>query len=59
MGSYDGADICELVGIYLLSLIENIIDKINSSLYRNENGQKIDHVSCKKKCRKSLQRSRF
>ena len=34
MGSYDGAEVCELVGIYLLSLLANIIDKNNSGLYR-------------------------
>ena len=30
MVSYDGAEICELVGIYLLSLLANIIDIINT-----------------------------
>ena len=30
MGSYDGAEVCEVVGIYLLSLLANIIDKNNS-----------------------------
>ena len=35
MGSYDGAEVCELVGIYLLSLLANIIDKNNSGLYRD------------------------
>ena len=52
MGSYDGAEVCELVGIYLLSLLANIIDKNNSDLYRdngliflrNVNGQKMDRV---------------
>ena len=52
MGSYDGAEVCELVGIYLLSLLANIIDKSNSGLYRDEwliflrnvNGQKMDRV---------------
>ena len=32
MGSSDGAEVCELVGIYLLSLLANIIDKNNSGL---------------------------
>ena len=36
MGSYDGAEICELVGIYLLFLLENIIDKNDSGLYRDD-----------------------
>ena len=52
MGNYDVAEVCELVGIYLLSLLANIIGKNNSGLYRddgliflrNVNGQKIDRV---------------
>ena len=28
MGSYDGAEVCELVGSYILNLLGNIIDKI-------------------------------
>ena len=52
MGSYDGAEICELVVIYLLSLLANIIDENNSGLYRddelislrNVNGQKMNRV---------------
>ena len=52
MGSYDGAEVSELVGIYLLSLLANIINKNNSGLYcddgliflRNLNGQKMDCV---------------
>ena len=36
MGSYDGAEICELVGIYPLFLLANIIDKNNSGLYRDD-----------------------
>ena len=47
-GSCNGAEICGLVGIYLLSLLANIIDKNNSGLYLgdglillyNVNGQK-------------------
>ena len=52
MGRYDGAEVCELVGIYLSSLLASIIDKNNSGLYRddgliylrNVNGQKMDRV---------------
>ena len=52
MRSYDGAEVFELVGIYLLSLLANIIDKNKSGLYRddrliylhNVNGQKMDCV---------------
>ena len=36
MGRYNGAEVCELVGIYLLSLPANIIDKNNSGLYRDD-----------------------
>ena len=36
MGSYAGAEIWELVGIYLLFLLANIIDKNNSGLYRDD-----------------------
>ena len=34
MGSYDGVEVCKLVGIYLLCLLVNI-DKNNSGLYRD------------------------
>ena len=52
MGSYDGAKICELLGIYILSRQSNIIDKRNCGLYRddgllvfrNVNGQKLDRI---------------
>ena len=33
MGSYDGAEICELVGTYILSLLSKFIDKNNGGLY--------------------------
>ena len=36
MGSYDGAEVCELVGIYLLFLLASIIDKKNSGLYHDD-----------------------
>ena len=35
MGSYDGAEICELVGIYTLSKLKNIISKDDIGLYRD------------------------
>ena len=52
MRSYDGEEVFELVGSYLLSLLANIIDKNKSGLYRddrliylhNVNGQKMDCV---------------
>ena len=36
MGSHVGTEICELVGIYLLFMLANIIDKNNFGLYRDD-----------------------
>ena len=36
MGCYDGAEICELVGAYILSKVDPIIDKENVGLYRDD-----------------------
>ena len=36
MGTYDGAEICELVGIYTLSKLKNITDKDDIELYRDD-----------------------
>lgn len=36
MGSFDGAEICELVGLYLLSQITRHIDKQDIGLYRDD-----------------------
>ena len=52
MGSHDGAEISELVGIYLLGKLSNIIDRNNIGLYRddglcvteNANGPKLDRL---------------
>ena len=52
MGSYDGAEICELVGLYLLNQLSTVIDKSSVGLYRddglaainNANGPKLDRI---------------
>ena len=36
MGAYDGAEVCELVGTYLLSLIAEKYNKNDIGLYRDE-----------------------
>ena len=36
MGSYDGAEVCELIGIFMLSLIGNKYNPNNIGLYRND-----------------------
>ena len=52
MGSYDGAEICELVGLYLLNRLSTANDKSSVGLYRddglaainNANGPKLDRI---------------
>ena len=52
MGRYYGAEICELVGSHLLSLLANTIDKKDCGLYRedgliilrNTSGQKMERI---------------
>ena len=36
MGSYDGAEVCELIDIFMLSLIGNIYNRNNIGLYRDD-----------------------
>ena len=52
MGSYDGAETCELVGTHILSLLAKVIDHNHSGLYRddglillrNTTGPKMDRI---------------
>ena len=52
MGSYDGAEISEFVGFYLLNQLSTVIDKSSVGLYRddglaainNANGPKLDRI---------------
>ena len=36
MGSYDGAEVCELIGTYMLSQVNQIIDNSDVGLYRDD-----------------------
>ena len=36
MGSYDGVEVCESVGIYILSTLGQRIDKKDTGLYRDD-----------------------
>ena len=36
MGSYDGAELCELIGAFMLSQISEVIDKKDIGLYRDD-----------------------
>ena len=48
MGNYYSAEVCELVGIYLLSLLANIIDKTNSGSYCDDGSIFLRNVNEKK-----------
>ena len=39
MGAYDGAEVCELVGTFLLEKISEICSKSNIGLYRDDGYQ--------------------
>ena len=55
MGSYDGADLCELIVIYIESLLEGTLEKDQMDLYhddgiiilRNTNSQQTDKIGKK------------
>ena len=36
MGSFDGAKVCELVGLYLLNILKSEFDGNNIGLYRDD-----------------------
>lgn len=36
MGSFDGAEICELVGIFILNRLSSVVNKANVGLYRDD-----------------------
>ena len=36
MGSFDGAQICEIIGIYLLEKVSPLLRKENFGLYRDD-----------------------
>ena len=52
MGSFDGAEVCELVGIFILCFLAKLINKNDCGLYmddgllilRNVNGQQTDQI---------------
>ena len=45
MGAYDGAEVCELVGIYLLSILATKCDKENIGLYRDDGLAAVKNLS--------------
>ena len=36
MGSWDGAEVCELVGLYLLNRLQDVLPSVNVGLYRDD-----------------------
>ena len=64
MGAYDGAEVCELVGIYIQSQLSKMFDKKNFGLYRDDglavfrkiSGPESERV---KKIRKTMKRRLF
>ena len=52
MGSYDGAEVCELIGTYMLSQVNQIIDNSDVDLYRD------DGLWCYEKCWKARDRKK-
>ena len=55
MGSYDGAEVCELVGLYILDELSKFLNKNDVGLYRddglivlkNKNGHESDKIKKK------------
>ena len=45
MGCYDGAELRELVGSYLLKKVSNIIDKKSTGLYRDDGLATLQNLS--------------
>ena len=45
MGSYDGAEVCELVGLFMLNLIAPLVGKTNVGLYRDDGSAILENAS--------------
>ena len=52
MGNFDGAEVCKLIGLYLLNKVKALLDSGNVGLYRDDglavvhkaNGPKVDRL---------------
>ena len=55
IGSFDGVEVCEFIGVYILCFLAELINKKDCGRYRddgllilrNVNGQQIDRISLK------------
>ena len=45
MGCYDGAEVCEVTGSYILYLLSNILHKNQSGLYRDDGLASVENIS--------------
>ena len=56
MGSYDGAEVCELVGLYILNSLSKLIGKETTCLYRDDGIMHLDKLPPQKveKLKKNL-----
>ena len=36
MGCFDGAELCELIGVYILHMLRTVMRKENTGLYRDD-----------------------
>ena len=45
MGSFDGAEICELVGLYFLNILSNKYDNGSIRLYRDDGLAAFNNIS--------------
>ena len=54
MGSFDGAEVCELVGLYLLDKLSELLGKDNVGLYRDDGLAAVKSTSGPVKMRKNI-----
>ena len=62
MGCYDGTEVCELVGTYILNKLKNVTNKENIGLYRDDGlgiFQNIPKIEIERKKKQSVQRMWF
>ena len=58
IGAYDGAEVCELIGIFMLSLLSKHIKKNHNGLYRGDRLATLKNTTCPEpeKLKKKLQK---
>ena len=36
VGCFDGAEVCKIIGVYILMKLQNVLQKVNAGLYRDD-----------------------